>query len=140
MLYISVDPAHKIVLELFFAFKPLFLHQLLTVGAKLPAHFYRFVAAEVNKLVREQLTKLVNDVEHKAVGFFFAGAENVVFHAPVGRDLQMSSEARQMRIARNRRDGVTGNIKFRHNADKPFVAIVHDFANVFLGIKAAFGL
>src|SRR5207248_489255 len=68
---------------------------------------------------------------------FFLGTKYVSVNAPRGADRKWAGGARQLRISRQGRLGMSGHLNLRNDSDEARLCISNEIPDLVLGVKAA---
>ncbi len=105
--------------------------------ALLPAVFGTLVAADVDDLRRKEFADFVKDRVEKLEQAVVAPAENILTDAPLVSDLYLFTATGELRVSRDRRPSMTGQLDFRHNENPQRSSVRDHFPDLILGVMTA---
>ena len=103
----------------------------------MPPRLGALVSPDVYVLAREERQNFVQHAFKKDEHRVVAGAIDVVKHAPSGGYRLLDAGAAQLRIGREGRPGMAGELNFGNHRDVARRRVGHDFAYLVLGVESA---
>src|SRR5438067_12560347 len=120
----ALDPADETALQLVLVTELLALDDLLRGGALLPPLLRRFVAADVDECVREDVHDLMQQALEERKGRL-ARREHLLGDAPRGANLERSRHVGVLRVRREGREAVARHLDLRQHGHAA-LGRVHD--------------
>ncbi len=115
------------------------LDEFLDFWVGVPLLSIHFVAANVKKMIGEELRHFAEELVEKLVGFFTSGIESRIEDAPFPFDFVGARAAGKFRIADKPGRAVAGHVEFGNHADAAVAGILDQVVNFVLRVVETVG-